>query len=70
MPAGSSPRSWPSSISPLPTQEEIAARVGTTRETVARTLGQLSRSGVVRRNGRELMIVKPDLLESLGELDG
>jgi CRP/FNR family cyclic AMP-dependent transcriptional regulator len=59
-----------SSISPLPTQEEIAARVGTTRETVARTLGQLSRSGVVRRNGRELMIVKPDLLESLGELDG
>ena len=48
----------------------IAARVGTTRETVARTLGQLSRSGVVRRHGRELMIVKPDLLESLGELDG
>lgn len=57
-------------ISPLPTQEDIAARVGTTRETVARTLGQLSRSGVVRRHGRELVIVKPDLLESLGELDG
>ncbi|MGD9507847.1 MAG: Crp/Fnr family transcriptional regulator [Geminicoccaceae bacterium] len=59
-----------STISPLPTQEEIAARVGTTRETVARTLGQLSRSGIVRRQGRELLIVKPELLESLSELEG
>ncbi len=43
-------------ISPLPTQEELAALVGTTRETVARALGQLTKSGIARRRGRELMI--------------
>ena len=59
-----------SAIATLPTQEEIAARVGTTRETVARTLGQLARSGVVRRRGRELLITRPELLESLSPLDG
>jgi CRP/FNR family cyclic AMP-dependent transcriptional regulator len=57
-------------ISPLPTQEDIAAVVGTTRETVARALGHLARSGTVRRRGRELLILKPDLLEELGEPDG
>ena len=57
-------------IAPLPTQEEIAATVGTTRETVARALGQLAKSGLIRRRGRELLIVKPELLQSLAELEG
>lgn len=57
-------------ISPLPTQEQLAAMVGATRETVARALGQLAKHGIVRRRGRELLILKPDQLEVLSEPDG
>ena len=57
-------------IQALPTQEQLAAMVGTTRETVARALGQLARDGIVRRRGRELLILRPDQLEELGEPDG
>lgn len=47
------------SIYPLPTQSAIASRIGTTRETVARVLGELARGGLVKRKGRSLFI--PDL---------
>jgi CRP/FNR family transcriptional regulator, cyclic AMP receptor protein len=57
-------------ITPLPTQERLAAVVGTTRETVARALGQLAKDGIVRRRGRELLILKPHLLEERSEADG
>lgn len=57
-------------ISPLPTQEQLAAVVGTTRETVARAIGQLVRDGTVRRRGRELLILEPEVLEELSEPDG
>ena len=56
-------------VSPLPTQEALAAVVGTTRETVARALGQLAKSGTVRRRGRELLIVNRDALEALSDPD-
>lgn len=52
-------------VSPLPTQEDLAARVGTTRETVARALGRLARSGIARRRGRALSIHGPAILEAL-----
>ncbi len=58
------------SIQQLPTQEQLAAVVGTTRETVARALGQLARDGIVRRRGRELLILRPEQLEELSEPDG
>jgi DNA-binding GntR family transcriptional regulator len=54
-------------IDPLPTQETLAAHVGTTRETVARALSQLAKTGITRRRGRELMIRDRALLEALGE---
>ncbi len=57
-------------IPQLPTQEQLAAVVGATRETVARALGQLARNGIVRRRGRELLILRPEQLEELGEPDG
>jgi CRP/FNR family transcriptional regulator, cyclic AMP receptor protein len=57
-------------VSPLPTQEALSALVGTTRETVARALGQLARSGITRRRGRELLIVNRDALEALSDPDG
>ncbi len=43
-------------ISPIPIHGDIASRVSTTRETVARVLGDLSRSGVVERRSDALVI--------------
>jgi CRP-like cAMP-binding protein len=43
-------------ITAMPTQQDLAGRSGTTRETVARTLSQLTRDGVVQRTGRTLRI--------------
>ena len=43
-------------ISPIPVHSDIAARVSTTRETVARVLGDLARDGVVERGDSALLI--------------
>ena len=51
-------------ISSLPTQKDLAGWAGTTRETVARTLSQLARDGIVRRTGRTLRIHNPAQLEA------
>jgi CRP/FNR family transcriptional regulator, cyclic AMP receptor protein len=56
-------------VAPLPTQESMAALVGTTRETVARALGQLAKAGVAQRRGRELLIRDPAVLEAMSEPD-
>jgi CRP/FNR family cyclic AMP-dependent transcriptional regulator len=42
-----------------PTHQEIANRIGTTRETVTRMLKDLERQGLIHMEGRELM-VEPD----------
>jgi len=55
-------------IYPLPTQAQIAAHAGTTRETVARVLSQLASSDMVLRKGRTLYIRDPDALKRLTEL--
>jgi len=55
-------------IYPLPTQAQIAAHAGTTRETVARVLSQLASSDMVLRKGRTLYIRDPDALTLLTEL--
>jgi CRP/FNR family transcriptional regulator, cyclic AMP receptor protein len=52
-------------VMPMPTQEELAALAATTRETAARALGQLAKSGVAVRRGRELIIRDPALLKAL-----
>lgn len=44
-------------IRPLPPLREIASRVSTTRETVARALSQLYPTGLVRRKGRNLYLM-------------
>ncbi len=46
-------------IEPAPLHAEIAARAGTTRETVARALGALARDGIAVRRGGALAI--PDI---------
>jgi CRP/FNR family transcriptional regulator, cyclic AMP receptor protein len=57
-------RAW--RIADLPTQQDIASRVGATRETVARALGQILTTGVVQRHGRTLLIRDREILEELG----
>lgn len=57
-------------IEDLPTQETLAGRLGTTRETVARVLAQLARTGITERQGRRLTIHRPEDLELLAGRDG
>ena len=55
VPDAATPGLW--IIRPLPPLREVASRVGTTRETVARTLSQLYPSGLIRRKGRNLYLM-------------
>jgi CRP-like cAMP-binding protein len=43
-------------IHPVPVHADIASRVSTTRETVARVLGDLGRQGLVQRDGDSLVV--------------
>ncbi len=52
-------------IRPMPPLRDMASRVSTTRETVARALGQLYPTGLVRRKGRNLYLMDRDRLEKL-----
>lgn len=52
-------------IEPIPIHSDIAARVGTTRETVARVLNNLARKGVVERRKRALVIHDVHRLEEM-----
>ncbi len=52
-------------ISPIPVHADIASRVSTTRETVARVLNDLARSGIVVREKNALII---NDLENLQEM--
>lgn len=54
-------------IYPLPTQAEIASQASTTRETVARVLGQLSNEEIVERKGKTLYIREQKKLMILAE---
>ena len=52
-------------VRPLPPLREIAGRVSTTRETVARALGQLYPRGLLRRKGRNLYLMDRGALEEI-----
>ncbi|KAF0106902.1 MAG: Transcriptional regulator Crp/Fnr family [Anaerolineaceae bacterium] len=45
------------------TQDQMAARLGTVREVVARSLRELERSGAIRTENRRITIADPSLLE-------
>ena len=49
----------------LPTQQELAAMIGTSRETVSRAFGELGRRGLVRLSGRRL-VLSPSFLAGSG----
>jgi CRP/FNR family transcriptional regulator len=48
-------------------REEMAVLVGTTRETLSRTLGQFSRRGCVQLANGKVSILDPDTLQRLAE---
>jgi CRP-like cAMP-binding protein len=54
------------------THAQLAARLGTVRELVARALAQLERAGAIRRAGKRIVIPDPARLEALaaGEAGG
>lgn len=54
-------------IRPIPIHGDIASRVSTTRETVARVLGELSRRGLVKRERNALRILDMDHLTEMVE---
>lgn len=54
-------------INDLPTHQEIAIMVNTSRETVTRAIARLIEGGVVEKDMRRLIIRKPQLLEQLVE---
>ena len=56
-------RNWV--VYPLPTQANIASRIGTTRETVARMISRLSADGIAERKSKSLYIRDRDRLEAL-----
>lgn len=47
------------------THEELASMLGTTRETVTRTLNKLKRSGILTIVGRKVTILQRDALEAM-----
>lgn len=54
-------------IEPIPIHSDIASRVSTTRETVARVLNDLARRGIVQRTRTALLIRDIGLLRSMVE---
>ncbi len=52
-------------IEKLPTQNEIATMTNTTRETVSRTLAQLTEKGLIKKEGKRIIIISPKELEKL-----
>ena len=52
-------------IRPMPVHSNIAARVSTARETVARVLGDLTRKGILEREADALRIVDVNRLTQM-----
>ena len=47
------------------TQDELAAELATTRESVARALAQLRRRGIIEQKGSAVRILRPAVLQSM-----
>lgn len=59
------PSLW--SIYPVPTQADIAGRASTTRETVARVLGNLAKSAILQRKAKTIYINEYAKLQMMAE---
>jgi len=65
--AGRSDRDGTAVIRPIPVHGDIASRVSTTRETVARVFGELSRAELVIRRSDHLQVTDFEKLEDMVE---
>lgn len=54
-------------LTPIPVHGDIASRVSTTRETVARVMNDLARAGIVKRERNALVVLDLDRLEEMVE---
>jgi len=54
-------------ISPIPVHGDVASRVSTTRETVARVMNDLARQGVVERQKNALIVNEVERLRDMVE---
>ncbi len=52
-------------IAPVPTHSEIAAQIGTTRETVARAFSELQQADIIKRKGSTVTIIDHEALTNL-----
>jgi CRP-like cAMP-binding protein len=54
---------------PLPgvSQEEMAKSISTSRESVSRTLARWQREGLIGRQGRRIVVLRPDQLRKIAE---
>ena len=52
-------------ISPIPVHGDVASRVSTTRETVARVMSDLTRQGIVERAKNALIVINVEVLEDM-----
>ncbi len=55
-------------ISPIPVHGDVASRVSTTRETVARVMGDLTRQGLVERQRDQLLVKDVSQLREMVEV--
>lgn len=55
------------SISPIPVHGDVASRVSTTRETVARVMNDLARQNLVKREKNKLVVLDVETLEDIVE---
>ena len=51
----------------LPTHQDIANMINTSRETVTRTLLMLAQQGIIKKGQHRLIIIKPDALQKLAQ---
>ena len=54
-------------VSPPPTQDELASRIGARRETVSRELSILTRAGLLHRSRAAFILSEPDVLRATVE---
>lgn len=54
-------------LKPIPHHSDIASRVSTTRETVARVFSDLAKSGIVKRERESLVVLDVEQLEEMVE---
>ena len=55
-------------VSPPPTHEELASRIGARRETVSRELSALSRAGLLHRTRAAFVLDDPDALRAEADM--